>query len=183
MTLQCTRRFIETNFLQIFSKKSKINLTHYLCGYLHYYGVIVLIIAKADGFLSNQAKVSFEFNLSEVLLASIVVPIFIFLWYKQFETNMIFINLRKDKTGKVATETHLMPKGGLFKYISSPHMSTEVGMYLILYLLIFKNSSYIYCLAWVVSNQFMNSILTHKWYKETFSDYPKERKAFIPFIF
>lgn len=54
MTLQCTRRFIETNFLQIFSKKSKINLTHYLCGYLHYYGVFVLIVAKADGFVNSK---------------------------------------------------------------------------------------------------------------------------------
>lgn len=54
MTLQCTRRFIESNFLQIFSKKSKINLTHYLCGYLHYYGVFVLIVAKGDGFVRGE---------------------------------------------------------------------------------------------------------------------------------
>lgn len=54
MTLQCTRRFIESNFLQIFSKKSKINLSHYLCGYLHYYGVFVLIVAKGDGFVNGE---------------------------------------------------------------------------------------------------------------------------------
>lgn len=61
MTLQCTRRFIETNFLQIFSKKSRINLTHYLCGYLHYYGVFVLIVAKGDGF--TKGKYDFFFHL------------------------------------------------------------------------------------------------------------------------
>lgn len=54
MTLQCTRRFIESNFLQIFSKKSKINLTHYMCGYLHYYGVFVLIAAKGEGFINGK---------------------------------------------------------------------------------------------------------------------------------
>lgn len=95
---------------------------------------------------------------------------------------MIFINLRKSKTGAVVTETHLLPKGGLFKYVSSPHMTCEVAMYLTLYVLLHKNTSFIYCLAWVVSNQFSNSLLTHRWYKETFSDYPKERKAFIPFL-
>lgn len=68
MTLQCTRRFIESNFLQIFSKKSKINLTHYLCGYLHYYGVFVLIVAKADGFVKGEK--SFPF-LSASLTSSI----------------------------------------------------------------------------------------------------------------
>lgn len=56
LTLQCSRRFIESNFLQIFSKKSKMNLTHYLCGYLHYYGVFVLIVAKGDGFIRGEIK-------------------------------------------------------------------------------------------------------------------------------
>lgn len=123
-----------------------------------------------------------NFHLSEIITALIVIPIFLYLWYRQYESNMIFINLRKDKKGKVSTETHLIPKGGWFKYVSSPHMTSEVMMYLILYALLFQNTSYIYCLAWVVTNQFSNALLTHKWYKETFSDYPKERKAFIPFL-
>lgn len=54
VTIQITRRFVESNFLQIFSKTSKINLTHYMCGYLHYYGLIVLIVAKADGFVFGK---------------------------------------------------------------------------------------------------------------------------------
>ena len=77
---------------------------------------------------------------------------------------------------------HELPKGGLFKYVSSPHMSTEIGMYLILYALMYNNSTYIYCLFWVLSNQICNAILTHKWYLENFKDYPKDRKAIIPFI-
>lgn len=111
-----------------------------------------------------------------------VTPIFLYLWFKQFESNMIFISLRKDKKGKISTETHSMAKGGWFKYLSSPHMTAEVGMYLILYALLFKNTSYIYCIGWVVSNQLSNALLTHKWYKVTFPNYPKERKAFIPFL-
>lgn len=95
---------------------------------------------------------------------------------------MIFINLRKNKSGSVVTETHLLPKGGLFTYVSSPHMTCEVAMYAVLYALLFQNTSYVYCLAWVVTNQFSNALLTHRWYRETFSDYPRERKAFIPFI-
>ncbi|KAG5670163.1 hypothetical protein PVAND_000444 [Polypedilum vanderplanki] len=182
MTLQCTRRFVETNFLQIFSKKSKINLTHYMCGYLHYYGVIVLIIAKSEGFTRDQNIPLITFKSSEMFRVFIATMLFIYLWYKQYESNMIFINLRKNKSGKVTTEIHLMPKGGWFEYVSSPHMTSEVGMYLVLYILLFQNTSYIYCLLWVVSNQFSNALLTHQWYKDTFSDYPKNRKAFIPFL-
>lgn len=123
-----------------------------------------------------------NFKTSEIILVIIAVPIFLFFWYKQYESNMIFINLRKDKKGNVATEKHLMPSGGWFKYLSSPHMTAEVGLYLTLFILLSKNTSYIYCLLWVVTNQLSNALLTHQWYKETFPKYPKERKAFIPFI-
>ena len=141
-----------------------------------------MILLKIKIIILGQSTATFNFNFSEVLLAAIVTPIFLYLWFKQFESNMIFINLRKDKKGKVSSETHSMPKGGWFKYLSSPHMTAEVGMYLILYALLFKNTSYIYCIGWVVSNQLSNALLTHKWYKETFSNYPKERKAFIPYV-
>ena len=183
VTLQCTKRFIETSFLQIFSKKSKINLTHYMCGYLHYYGLVVLIIAKSDGFNSNQQDdVTLDFTIKDMFFAIIACMTFIFLCLKQFESNMIFINLRKSKSGKIVTENHLLPHGGWFKYVTSPHMTTEIGMYLVLYAVLSQNSSYLYCLTWVLANQIGNALVTHKWYLTTFKNYPKERKALIPYI-
>lgn len=35
--------------------------------------------------------------------------------------------------GKVQTQTHRLPYGGLFEYISSPHYACEIGIYLCLY--------------------------------------------------
>jgi 3-oxo-5-alpha-steroid 4-dehydrogenase 3 len=150
---------------------------------LHYYGVVILIIAKSDGFNMERYQHTHIINgVKEVSLAVFASLAFLYLNYKQFETNMIFINLRKSKSGKVITESHVLPQGGWFQYVSSPHMFTEVAMYIILYVVLFKNSTYIYCLFWVVSNQICNAILTHKWYLQTFKDYPKERKAIIPFL-
>ncbi|CAO1430794.1 unnamed protein product [Diamesa serratosioi] len=182
MTIQITRRFIESNFLQIFSKTSKINLSHYLCGYLHYYGVIILIVAKGDGFVFVHTINEIEFQIQEVIVAVVCSILFLYFWYKQYSSNMIFINLRKNKNGKVTSEKHLVPKGGLFKYVSSPHMTCEITMYSILYILLNQNTSFIYCLIWVLTNQMANAILTHKWYKKTFADYPTDRKAIIPFL-
>ena len=33
-----------------------------MCGYLHYYGLVVLIIAKADGFVFGKNFGMFEFT-------------------------------------------------------------------------------------------------------------------------
>lgn len=54
MTLQCGRRFYETNFVQIFSKKSKINLSHYFVGYIHYFGAIIALLANTEGFVRGK---------------------------------------------------------------------------------------------------------------------------------
>ena len=37
-------------------------------------------------------------------------------------------------------------------------------------------------LIWVIANLFPRALSHHKWYKEKFSDYPKNRKAIIPGI-
>lgn len=95
---------------------------------------------------------------------------------------MIFIKLRKNSAGKVTTEKHLLPSGGWFKYVTSPHMTAEVLMYIILGALLFQNTSYVWVIIWVASNQMNNAWLTHKWYMENFKNFPKQRKSFIPFL-
>lgn len=57
LTLQCARRFYETSFVQIFSSKSKINISHYLVGYLHYFGAVVAILLNAEGFVRGEILV------------------------------------------------------------------------------------------------------------------------------
>lgn len=75
-----------------------------------------------------------------------------------------------------------MPEGGFFDFVSSPHMFFEILMYVALTIILSGNSSWIWVLLWVVSNQIENAWLTHKWYLGTFPNYPKERKVIFPGI-
>lgn len=85
-------------------------------------------------------------------------------------------------TGAVVTEKHLMPDGGFFDFVSSPHMFFEIMMYTTLTVILAGNSSWWFAFLWVVSNQISSAWLTHKWYLDTFKDYPKDRRAIIPGI-
>lgn len=98
--LQIFRRFYETHFIQIFSKTAKINLSHYVVGYLHYYGTILAILAHAPGFVTGTP-------LSLVYLRQLIdfriilfSTLFIYAWSYQFISNLILINLRKNKSGE-----------------------------------------------------------------------------------
>ncbi|XP_037958890.1 polyprenol reductase-like, partial [Teleopsis dalmanni] len=95
----------------------------------------------------------------------------------------ILVNLRKNpQTGEVSTEKHLLPRGGFFNLISSPHMFFEIVMYAVLLSLLPRCTSWYFIVFWVLSNQTMNALLTHKWYKDNFKDYPKNRRALFPLV-
>ncbi|XP_039952794.1 polyprenol reductase isoform X1 [Bactrocera neohumeralis] len=182
LTIQCARRFYETNFVQIFSKNSKINWSHYLVGHLHYFGAILALLSNTEGFVRGTLPSAFSLK-HITLIQCLCIFIFHFSWTQQYKSNMILVNLRKDaKSGEVKTENHLLPTGGFFNIISSPHMFFEIVMYLAILGLLPTSTTWILVVIWVFVNQLANALLTHKWYKENFKNYPKNRKALIPFI-
>ncbi|XP_067624595.1 polyprenol reductase [Eurosta solidaginis] len=181
MTMQCGRRFYETHFIQIFAKNSKINLSHYLVGYMHYFCAILALLSNSQGFVRGTKPSALSLSYI-TLLQSICILIFLNSCLQQYKSNIILINLRKDaKTGAVKTEQHLLPSGGFFDLISSPHMFFEIKMYIAL-LALLPSTTWFFVTVWVFCNQLMNALLTHKWYKENFKNYPKNRRALIPFI-
>ncbi|XP_022225590.2 polyprenol reductase [Drosophila obscura] len=182
LTLQCIRRFYETNFVQIFSKQSKMNLSHYAVGFVHYFGVIVSLLSNTAGFVRGSQPTEVT-RKSFSQLHVIYLLVFLFAWHQQYASNMILVNLRKDaKTGAVKTEQHLLPKGGWFTLLSSPHMFFEVVIYFCLADLFTPVRTWKLVFLWVVSNQTINALLSHQWYKETFKDYPKRRRAILPYL-
>lgn len=47
----------------------------------------------------------------------------------------------------------MVPKGGWFEVVSSPHMLFEVTMYVSLGAILYNNISWWFVMAWVLSNQ------------------------------
>ncbi|GAB0099501.1 Polyprenol reductase [Sergentomyia squamirostris] len=179
---QCFRRFYETHFLQIFSRTSRINIAHYLIGYIHYFGAVVAILGHAEGFVapSSPAKLSTDQLSWRIFLSA---GLFAFSWWHQWKSNVILAQLRMNPQGQVITEKHLMPTGGFFELVSSPHMLFECLIYLSLIPVLAGNTPWLFVVAWVVSNQAQVAHLTHIWYRDTFSNYPKCRRALIPWLF
>lgn len=180
ISIQCLRRFYETWSMQIFSK-SKINISHYLVGYFHYFCAVSAILANTEGFV--RLTTPSQFSLSKITIVQyIFVLLFHMAWREQYKANKILVNLRKTKDGKIESEKHAMPVGGTFELISSPHMFFEIVMYLLIWGIIPGSTTWGYCVLWVAINQIQNAWLTQKWYLTNFSNYPKQRRAIIPFV-
>lgn len=86
------------------------------------------------------------------------------------------MNLRKPgETG------YKIPKGGLFNYISAPNLFGEVIEWAGFAILTWSLPGLTFFL-WTCANLLPRAVSHHKWYREHFSDYPRERKAVIPFV-
>lgn len=101
-----------------------------------------------------------------------------------FVTGML-INIRSDqmliRLRNGNTKGYSIPHGGLFRYISCPNFFGEIiewGGYALLTWCLPTLSFFL----WTVFNLVPRARDHHRWYRNTFPDYPRKRKAVIPFI-
>ena len=97
----------------------------------------------------------------------------------------MYINIRADykliKLRKTATNGYKIPRGWLFDFISCPNYFGEILEWLG-FAVIAWNLPALSFFVWTVANLLPRALSNHKWYLENFKDYPKERKALIPFV-
>ena len=74
-----------------------------------------------------------------------------------------------------------MPYGGLFKYISCPNHLGEIIEWIGFAILTCSLPTLAFAL-WTMANLIPRSMEHHKWYIKKFQDYPRDRKAIIPFF-
>ncbi|XP_046814992.1 polyprenol reductase-like isoform X2 [Vespa crabro] len=171
LTIHCWKRLYETHYVTVFSDK-KINISHYIVGHTHYIGTILSII--------DFKELNYEHKLT--LLQIVCAIIFLLSSLVQLQTNFILASLRKSNN-KVVFYGYKVAHSGLFKYLSAPLEFTEILVYLMLSVILWQSNTFHYITLWVVINQINCAVMTHKWYKKTFQNYPKERKILIPYLF
>lgn len=91
-------------------------------------------------------------------------------------SDAILRNLRKPgETG------YKIPRGGFFRFVSAPNYLGELIEWSGWALATWSLPGLAF-LLWTAANLVPRAISNHKWYVSTFPDYPRERKAILPFI-
>jgi len=176
LTLQVFRRLYECVFINQPSN-STMNITHYIVGFAHYFCTGSGYLCEAPGFVPGSTSASLTPS-SIPVLSVILSLIFIVAWYHQLEAHKIFANLKIKNSN-----THSIPEGSLFQYVSCPHYMCEIIMYTCLMgILGTSHKTGVIVWAWVTINQVIAGTMSHQWYLTKFEDYPRGRKAIIPFI-
>ncbi|XP_069131017.1 polyprenal reductase-like [Argopecten irradians] len=176
--IQVIRRTIETCFINSYSS-SKMSLMIYLVGILFYSSIGISILS-----LSRASQVSYDDISSLSWMQWYALALFVYASYKQYSVNKKMAKLRQDKNGNVVDRKHHIPHGDLFEYVSCPHFLMEIIIYFAISTVVgWEHEVCLYLWVFVLTNQLIEGYLVHRWYNETFTRYPPERKAVIPYIF
>lgn len=105
------------------------------------------------------------------------IIIFIFGMVINLHSDYIIRNLRKP--GEIE---YKIPNGGAFKYVSCPSYLGEITEWVGWAVMTWSLPGLVFAL-WTFFNLGPRARSHHKWYLKTFPDYPKNRKALIPYIF
>jgi hypothetical protein len=105
-------------------------------------------------------------------------------WGAGFISNVYHDNLLfKLRLHKKETQRYFIPYGGLFEYVSCPNYFSESVEWLGFAIATTYNSTpAIIFVASTIANLWPRAWRTHSWYKNQFKEYPKTRKAIIPFL-
>ena len=105
------------------------------------------------------------------------VALFAFGYWLNHDSDARLRNLRKPgETG------YKIPKGGGFRFVSSPHYLGEIIEWTGWVVMTWSLPTLAF-LAWTLCNLVPRANETHQWYLDKFDEYPKERRRLFPFIY
>lgn len=95
----------------------------------------------------------------------------------------VVTNLRADATLRALRspgETrYRIPYGGLYRFVSCPNYLGEITQWVGFALLAWSPAAATFAI-WTAANLVPRALSHHAWYRETFDEYPAERRALIP---
>jgi len=106
------------------------------------------------------------------------VIIFIAGFVINIHSDFLLRNLRRPGENNY----YKIPFGGFFKYISSPNYFGEIIEWAGWAMATWSLPGLAFA-VFTIANLAPRALSNHKWYLQKFPDYPRERKALIPFIF
>ncbi|CAD5117207.1 DgyrCDS6004 [Dimorphilus gyrociliatus] len=158
-----------------------MNIIHFMLGVILYSTFNLAVLSEAP----TLKKIDTGEFIHGAYQTRILFGIIIFALGSSFQhySHRMFAALRKDKAGNLKSTAHVLPSGGAFEYISNPHYLGEIIIYSgFVCILGLNHCAGISIWIFVFINQIIAGLLNHNWYQEKFKNFPKARKAIIPFL-
>lgn len=109
------------------------------------------------------------------------LPIYAVSLVLTLHSDAIVRGLRSRNEVAMGERVYRIPRGGMFRWVSSPSYFTELTGWAGLALATWSLAG-VFIFAVSAANLVPRALATHRWYRERFPDYPRERRALIPYL-
>jgi protein-S-isoprenylcysteine O-methyltransferase Ste14 len=147
------------------------------------YPVLLVLFAVVfnmmNGFLNGYEVFHLNFYSNHWFQSPILyvgLALFIIGYVINKRSDYILSHLKRDENNG-----YVIPQGGMFKWVSSPHYLGEIIEWTGWAIMTWSISGLAFAI-FTFANLAPRAITAHKWYKEQFPDYPKDRKGLIPHL-
>ncbi|XP_077231378.1 3-oxo-5-alpha-steroid 4-dehydrogenase family protein [Tasmannia lanceolata] len=203
MEFQVLRRLYETIYVFNYSPSARMHIFGYLTGLFFYTAAPLSLVSSfalevlrytagqvAEFIVRGRARMpAIEFDwwgyvkpLTNLgCLQYIGAAIFLWGWIHQYRCHAILGSLREYAE---QSEEYAIPHGDWFETVSCPHYLAEIVIYAGLLVASGGSDITVWLLfGFVVSNLTFAAAETQRWYLRKFDDYPRSRRAILPFIY
>ena len=177
--IMMVKRCYECHFIMIFSPEAKMTLLQTFLSFF-YYAVFSMALVNL--------RVSSLNSKLHPILSTFGVILFVIGFCSQFYCHLILRDLRKgsqdsNKKDDNTARRYKIPRGFAFDYVSSPHYTAEIVVYIGLWLISNFDSGIGFMLLQVIANLLMLGELSHQWYQSTFQKkLPSKWRILIPSV-
>lgn len=147
--------------------------------------VLLLCFAIIFNLINGYINGFYLFSLSPVHELSWIIDSRFIAGFIIFLAGMI-INMHSDHILRSLRESrengYKIPRAGLFRYISCPNYFGEIIEWIGWAVATWSLPGFAFA-VFTISNLAPRAFSNHRWYQNSFPDYPADRKALIPFIY
>jgi protein-S-isoprenylcysteine O-methyltransferase Ste14 len=97
-------------------------------------------------------------------------------------SDAIIRDLRRDLQEEGNGQRYGVPRGGLFRWVSNPHYLGEIVEWIGWALFAGTWAGWAFAI-FTVANLLPRAVANHRWYHDTFPEYPDDRRILVPYVF
>lgn len=111
-----------------------------------------------------------------VALSLVGTLVFLAGFATHISSDNILLNLRKP-----GESGYKIPHGGLYRWLSCPNYFGEILQWMG-FALLTQSMAALGFVVWTIANLLPRALANHRWYQQKFPEYPRSRRAIVPFL-
>ncbi|KAL5006343.1 hypothetical protein ScPMuIL_015149 [Solemya velum] len=181
LTVHSFLRVYRALYINVFSNTTQ-DIVDFVTPFFYSLAAGFCIFSEAPSLVGNVADWSILSQLS--WRHGVALALFIWASYEDQLYQQAFAKTRKNRAGHIVSNSHKLPKTGMFQLVSSPHFLAEILIHLgIGVCLGFKHQSWWLCTAYVIVGHMTRARGRHEWFLRKFGDaVPQQCRSIIPYI-